>query len=107
MLKRPKLPVNFRKGVLKAVWGGVRVNNQLVYNSLIGWHHGEVSSIINPLVSTSQGSIFLGSTVFFLWGLLPVKDASYYLLYECMLVFMYIFKGTGSLVILLCVRFMV
>ena len=44
------------------------VQEQGVISSLdssgIGWHKGEVTSIINLLVSTSLGSVFLWSTVF-------------------------------------------
>lgn len=41
-----------------------RVPDQLVLSSHIGWHQGEVLSIINLLVSTSLGSMFLWSAVF-------------------------------------------
>ena len=37
--------------------------DQLVESSWIGWHQGEVSSIINLLVSTSLGSMILWSAV--------------------------------------------
>ena len=37
--------------------------DQLMHNSWIGWHQGEVSSIISLLVSTSLGSMFLRSAV--------------------------------------------
>ena len=40
--------------------------DQLRDNSGIGWHQGEVSSIINLLVSTSLEFMFLQSAVF-LW----------------------------------------
>ena len=38
--------------------------DQLMDNSQIDWHQGEVSSIINLLVSTSLGSMFLWSAIF-------------------------------------------
>lgn len=38
--------------------------HELMADSWIGWHQGEVSSIISLLVSTSLGSVFLGSGVF-------------------------------------------
>ena len=40
--------------------------DQLVLNSCTGWHQGEVSAIINLLVSTSLVSTCLQSAVF-LW----------------------------------------
>ena len=62
-------PVAFREGVLKSVWRRVLQGcGQLVHSSRIGWHQGEVSSIINLLVSTSLGSMFLRSAVFIWWG---------------------------------------
>ena len=42
--------------------------DQLRDNSGIGWHQGEVSSIINLLVSTSLGSMFLWVSSFPLEG---------------------------------------
>ena len=41
--------------------------HQLVHNSRIGCHQGDVSSIINLLVSTSLGSRCLWSAVFIWW----------------------------------------
>ena len=41
--------------------------NQLMDNSRIGWHQGEVSSIVNLLVPTSLGSMWLWSAVFIWW----------------------------------------
>ena len=42
----------------------------------VGWHHDEVTNIINLLVPTSLASVFLWSAIF-IWGwgggLLPVK----------------------------------
>ena len=49
-------------------WGVFSVQgagcDQLVDNSWIGWHQGEISNIVNLLVSTSVGSIILWSAVF-------------------------------------------
>ena len=46
----------FSEEVLKALGGrGRRVCDKLVHDSRIGWHQGEVSGIINLLVSTGQG----------------------------------------------------
>ena len=36
------------------------MRDQLLDNSQIGWHQGEVLSIINLLVSISLGSVFCG-----------------------------------------------
>ena len=38
--------------------GGCRGCDQLMHNSQIGWHQGEISSIINLLISTSLESMF-------------------------------------------------
>ena len=45
-----------------------RVSDQLWHSSWIGWHQGEVSSIINLLVSTSLGFLFFWSGVFIWLG---------------------------------------
>ena len=75
MLKRPKLPDGFQgRGFKGSGRGGFRVHDQLVHNSQIGWHQGEVSSIINPLVSTSLGSTLLWSEVFIWWGSASYKN---------------------------------
>ena len=42
-------------------------HDELVDNSLIGWNQGEVSSIINILVSISLGSVFLQSATSMWW----------------------------------------
>ena len=42
-------------------------------DSQIGWHQGEVSSIINLLVSTSLGSMFLWSAIFIWRGSVSCK----------------------------------
>ena len=42
-------------------------HDQLLDSSQIGWHQGEVSSIINLLASNSLGSMFLWSAVFIGW----------------------------------------
>ena len=49
MLKRPKLPngIQGRGFKVSVREGGCKVYDQLVHNSQIGWHQGEVSSIIN------------------------------------------------------------
>ena len=47
--------------------------DQLLDNSWIGWHPGEVSSIINFLVSTSLASMFSWSEFLSGRNLLPVK----------------------------------
>ena len=41
-----------------------RGHDQLVDNSWIGWHQGEAWSVINLLVSTNLGSMFLWSAAF-------------------------------------------
>jgi len=52
--------------------------NQLMDISWIGWHQGEVLSMINLLLSTSLGCMFLWSAVFIWTGsLLPVKTGFY------------------------------
>ena len=75
MLKRPEIPDGFQgrgfKGSVRE--GGCRVCDQLVHNPRIRWHQGEVSSIVNLLVSTGLGSVCLQSAVSIWWGLLPVK----------------------------------
>ena len=43
-------------------------HDQLVDNSWVGWHQGEVSSIIDFLVSTSLESVFLLISSFHLEG---------------------------------------
>ena len=73
--------------------------DQLMDNSRIGWYQGEVLSIINLLVSTSPGSMFLWSAVFIWRGSAPCKNN----LGMCQ-AFIDIFQGTGSLVILPCGR---
>ena len=40
------------------------LKEQSVISSRTGWHQGEVSGIIHPLVSTSLGSMLLWSAVF-------------------------------------------
>ena len=50
------------------------MSEQLVHNSCIGWHQGEISSISNLLVSTSLGSMCLWSSVFTLWGSASCKN---------------------------------
>ena len=54
------------------------MRDQLMHSSLLGWHQGEVSSIINLLVSTSLGSMFLCQQFSSGGGLLPIKTT-----YEC------------------------
>ena len=45
-------PVPFKEGVSKAGCGrSCKVHDQLMDNSQMGWHQGEVSSITNLLVS--------------------------------------------------------
>lgn len=44
--------------------GGCRVYGQIVHNSWICWHQGEVSIIINLLLSIGLGSVSLWSAVF-------------------------------------------
>lgn len=73
--KGPRSQVAFREGFK----GGVReavsgVCDRLVHNSWIGWHQGEVFSIINPWVSTTLGSVFLWSAVFIWWGPVSYKN---------------------------------
>ena len=67
-----------------------------MYDSWIGWHQGEVSGIINLLVSTSLGSMFLGSAVFTQRGSASSKNniKNVYQAFIC------IFQGAGTLVIL-------
>ena len=51
---------------------GVR-SDQLRHSSRVGWHQGEVSNIINFLVSTSLGSVFFWSAVFIWRGSASIK----------------------------------
>ena len=75
MFKCSELPDGSREGALKAVWGrGCRGEDQLVHSSRIGWHQGDVSSIINLLVSISLASLFLRSAVFIWWGSASCKN---------------------------------
>ena len=75
VLKRPEFSMAFRGGVLKAVWGrGCRVCDQLVHHSRIGWHQGEISSVINLLVSNGLGSMCLWSAVLIWCGLASCKN---------------------------------
>ena len=79
------------------------VQEQAVISSLdsswMGWSQGEVSSIINLLVSTSLGSVFLWSA-----GSSFCKNN----LGICVRLFLiYIFQETGSLVILIYGRIIV
>ena len=48
--------------------------DQLVDSSWIGWHQGEVSSIINLRVATSLGSMCLWSAVFLQKGSASCKN---------------------------------
>ena len=72
-----KFPIGFQGGGLKGWYegGGCRVWDQLVHNPQIGWHQGEVSSIISLLVSTSQGSMFLWSSLFIWKGSASCKNS--------------------------------
>ena len=70
-------------------------DDQLMYSSWIGWHQGEVSHIINLLVSTSLGSMFLGSASYG-EGSASSKN-NFRNVYQA---FICIFQGVGSLVIL-------
>ena len=64
----PNYPMAFGEGALMAVWGrGCRVYDQLMHSSWIGWHQGEVSSIINLLVSIRIGPMCLWSALFIWW----------------------------------------
>ena len=76
--KDPNFPMVFWEGVLKAVWArrlqGVW-SAHAQFSARLAF--GEVSSIINILVSTSLGSMFLWS-IFFISGrgdLFPIKAA--------------------------------
>jgi len=63
--KDPSSQVAFGEGVKGSVREAVSgVCDQLIHNSWIGWHQGEVLSIISPWVSTTLGSVFLWSAVF-------------------------------------------
>ena len=74
--------------------------NQLMDSSWIGWHQVEVVSMINLLLSTSLGSMFLWSAVFIWRGsLLPV---------EAVRLLSVSFRELGGIsVILLCARIIV
>ena len=50
------------------------MHDQLMHDSRIGWHQGEVSSIISLLVSTSLGFVFLQSAVFIWQGSASCKN---------------------------------
>ena len=54
----------FREAINKSGGGSCRVHDQLMHSCQIGWHQGEVSSIINLIVSNSIESIWLWSAVF-------------------------------------------
>ena len=49
-------------------------HDQLVDSSWIGWHQGEVSSIIHLLVSTSLDSVFCSQQFSSGGSLLPIKN---------------------------------
>ena len=77
MLKRSKLPDGFQGRGFKGSQcegGGCRVRDELVHNYQIGRHQGEVSSIINLLVSPSLGSMCLWSAVFIWWSSASCKN---------------------------------
>ena len=102
-LKDPSSQVAFREGFKGSVREAVSgVCDQLIHSSWIGWHQGEVLSIISPWVSTTLGSMFLWSAVFIWWGSVSYKNK----LGMCQ-AFICIFQGTGSLAILLCGRIIV
>lgn len=61
MPKRPEFPDGFQG---RQEGGGCRVYGQIVHNSWICWHQGEVSIIINLLLSIGLGSVSLWSAVF-------------------------------------------
>ena len=66
--------MSFREGVLKAVWG-MRLQDVWPASAQFSvyWHWGEVSKIINLLVSTSLRFIFLRSIVFIWWRSAYIK----------------------------------
>ena len=73
-LKRPELPYCFQgRGFKGSVREWASECYRLMHNSQIGWHQGEVSSIIDLLVSTSLGSMCCGQQFSSGEGLLPVK----------------------------------
>lgn len=54
----------FSEAIKKSGGRSCRVHDQLVHSCQIGWHQGEVSSIINLLVSNRVESVCLWSAVF-------------------------------------------
>lgn len=51
-----------------------RVRDQLVHSSWIGWHQGEISSIINLGFNQSGVYMLVVSSFHLEGGLLPVKE---------------------------------
>ena len=54
----------FKEQGVISLWTVLGLVGQLVDSSRTGWHQGEVSNIINFLVSTSLGSVFFWSAIF-------------------------------------------
>ena len=78
-------------------------HDQLVGSS---WHQGDISSIINLLVSASLGSVFLRSAVFIWWGE-RVSASCKNNLGMCIRPLSISFRELGVRVILLCGRIIV
>ena len=71
-LKRLELPNGFQGRHCEG--GGCRVCDQLMHGSRIGWHQGEVSSIINLLVSNTVECMRLRSAIFIWLGSASYKN---------------------------------
>ena len=91
----------FREAFNKSGGGSRRVHDQLTHSCQIGWHQGEVCSIINLLVSV-QSLCDCGQQFSSGWCLLPVKTTQ-----ECVSGLYLYFLGSGSLVIQPCEGFVV
>ena len=104
ILKRPELPRWLSAEGFKGQCKGEdhRVQNQLLQNSGVGCPQGEVSSIINLLISISRLSMSLHQQFSPSGSLLPVKTTS-----ECVSGLYLVSLRIDSVVTLLCGGFIV